>query len=84
MKNTLLSKFFAFVAAFMCVLGARADGEYDFVYMNIRYAITSANTVEVVAPNVSSPSGFWSIPDKVTRNDGTTYRVTSIGNRAFL
>ena len=61
---------------------------YDFSYTyqgkTLYYNITSDNTVEVTYHgNINYVSGDVVIPSSVT-NNGTTYSVTSIGNRAFL
>ena len=60
---------------------------YDFSYTyqgkTLYYNITSDNTVEVTYHgNINYVSGDVVIPSSVT-NNGTTYSVTSIGNRAF-
>ena len=60
---------------------------YDFSYTyqgkTLYYTITSSNTVEVAYhENINYVSGDVVIPSSVT-NNGTTYSVTSIGDRAF-
>ena len=63
---------------------------YDFSYTyqgkTLYYTITSSNTIEVTYYNRyyndNYVSGDVVIPSSVT-NNGTTYSVTSIGDRAF-
>ena len=57
--------------------------DYDFIYNNLKYVITSSNTAKVVGHVVASPSGSYSIPDVVTV-DGVTYRITEVGQEAFF
>jgi hypothetical protein len=56
-----------------------ADIAYDFVYNNLKFAITSSTTAKVVGTTASTPSGNWAIP---TVANG--YNITAIGNSAFL
>ncbi|MCI7700562.1 MAG: leucine-rich repeat domain-containing protein [Candidatus Onthomorpha sp.] len=84
-----LSRLIIMVAICMLSLHAMA---YDFSYTHqgktLYYNITSDNTVEVTYPsdnyfqNNNYVSGDVVIPSSVT-NNGTTYSVTSIGDRAF-
>ena len=62
-----------------------ASNNYDFSNGGIYYAITGANTVEVVGKNGSSGnsySGSISIPTNVSYG-GVNYSVTGIGDYAF-
>lgn len=79
MKKLLLLRLLAITAGLLCTLSAMADVAYDFVYNNLKFAITSSTTAKVVGTTVSTPSGQWSIPS--TANG---YNVTAIGNSAFL
>ncbi|MBQ1737574.1 MAG: leucine-rich repeat protein, partial [Muribaculaceae bacterium] len=65
-----------------CALGASAADTYDFTSSNLQYVITGTNTAKVVGHVLASPSGSYSIYGTVT-NEGTTYRVTEIGEGAF-
>jgi len=70
--------------------------QYDFSVVcstgqTLYYNITSDSTVSVTYPDYSyndfyyghsRPSGYLIVPDSVT-NEGTSYRVTSIGANAF-
>ena len=60
-----------------------AAADYDFVYNNVYFKITSTTnkTVEVV----QKPNGYcgaWIIPDDPVYN-GVTWTCTAIGDRAF-
>lgn len=71
----------------VCMLAATAVA-YDFSSTHkgkeLYYDITSATTVKVTYPSYGSDyaSGDVVIPTEVA-NNGTTYRVTSVGNNAF-
>ena len=54
----------------------------NFSVGGLYYSITSANTVQVVAPTTGNYTGAITIPEKVIYN-ATTYRVTAIGDDAF-
>ena len=56
----------------------RDTPDYDFDYSNLLFVITSSNTVKVVGPKVSNPSGSWSIPATAQG-----YKVTEIAANAF-
>ena len=55
---------------------------YDFVVNGIYYIINSDGTTVSVISGNDSYSGNVTIPSTVTYN-GTTYGVTTIGNKAF-
>ena len=60
-------------------LGALTDdAEYDFLYWNLKFVITSSTTVMCIGP-ATAPNGSWVIP-----NIANGYRVTEIGREAFL
>lgn len=71
----------------VCMLAATAVA-YDFSSTHkgkeLYYDITSATTVKVTYPSYGSDyaSGDVVIPTEVA-NNGTTYRVTTVGNNAF-
>ena len=64
---------------FFALVATTALWAYDFQSGDLYYNITSDSTVEVTEGNYS---GEIIIPETVTYN-GTTYRVTSIGEEAF-
>ena len=77
-----LSRLIIMVAICMLSLHSMAyDFSYTYQGKTLYYTITSSNTVQV-ANNYGSVSGDVVIPSSVT-NNGTTYSVTSIGERAF-
>ena len=76
-----LSRLITLVAICMLSLHAMAyDFSYTYQGKTLYYTITSSNTVKVAGS--SSVSGDVVIPSSVT-NNGITYSVTSIGDRAF-
>ena len=82
MNKNYLHLLTALVVWLTCALGASAADTYDFTSSNLQYVITGTNTVKVVGHVLASPSGSYSIYGTVT-NEGTTYRVTEIGEGAF-
>ncbi len=72
----------ALVVWLTSALGASAADTYDFTAYNLQYVITSSTTAKVVGHVLASPSGSYEIYGTVT-NEGTTYRVTEIGEGAF-
>ncbi|MDY5921833.1 MAG: leucine-rich repeat domain-containing protein [Candidatus Onthomorpha sp.] len=84
-----LSRLITMVAICMLSLHAMAyDFSCTYQEKTLYYTITSSNIVEVTYPsdnyfqNNNYVSGDVVIPSSVT-NNGTTYSVTSIGDRAF-
>ena len=82
MKKNHLHLLTALVVWLTCALGASAADTYDFTAYNLQYVITSSTTAKVVGHVLASPSGSYEIYGTVT-NEGTTYRVTEIGEGAF-
>ncbi len=82
MNKNYLHLLTALVVWLTCALGASAADTYDFTAYNLQYVITGTNTVKVVGHVLASPSGSYNIYGTVT-NEGTTYRVTEIGEGAF-
>ena len=82
MNKNYLHLLTALVVWLTCALGASAADTYDFTSFNLQFVITGTNTVKVVGHVLASPSGSYSIYGTVT-NEGTTYRVTEIGEGAF-
>ena len=82
MKKNHLHLLTALVVWLTCALGASAADTYDFTAYNLQYVITGTNTAKVVGHVLASPSGSYEIYGTVT-NEGTTYRVTEIGEGAF-
>ena len=82
MNKNYLHLLTALVVWLTCALGASAADTYDFTSSNLQYVITGTNTAKVVGHVLASPSGSYSIYGTVT-NEGTTYRVTEIGEGAF-
>jgi formylglycine-generating enzyme required for sulfatase activity len=82
MKKNYLHLLTALVVWLTCALGASAADTYDFTAYNLQYVITSSTTAKVVGHVLASPSGSYEIYGTVT-NEGTTYRVTEIGEGAF-
>ena len=82
MNKNYLHLLTALVVWLTCALGASAADTYDFTSSNLQYVITSSTTAKVVGHVLASPSGSYSIYGTVT-NEGTTYRVTEIGEGAF-
>ena len=78
MRDRLLLRAFAIVAALTFALGASAAVEYDFVYGNLQYVITSPTTAKLVGHSATFPSGAYYIPD-----EANGYRITAIGDRAL-
>lgn len=81
MKQSILFRLFALVAALACALGASG---YDFVLDNVCYDITGSNTVAVARRSQygGGYTGELTIPATVTYS-GNTYTVTSVGRDAF-
>ena len=83
MKTTLLKT----LAAIACLLCSIVASAHDFKVDGIYYDITSniAKTVKVVYDGnfYAEYTGTVVIPETVTSYNGTTYRVTSIGEGAF-
>ena len=82
MNKNYLHLLTALVVWLTCALGASAADTYDFTSSNLQFVITGTNTVKVVGHVIASPSGSYEIYGTVT-NEGTTYRVTEIGEGAF-
>ena len=82
MNKNYLHLLTALVVWLTCALGASAADTYDFTAYNLQYVITGTNTAKVVGHVLASPSGSYNIYGTVT-NEGTTYRVTEIGEGAF-
>ena len=82
MNKNYLHLLTALVVWLTCALGASAADTYDFTASNLQYVITGTNTAKVVGHVLASPSGSYTIYGTVT-NEGTTYRVTEIGEKAF-
>ena len=82
MNKNYLHLLTALVVWLTCALGASAADTYDFTAYNLQYVITSSTTAKVVGHVLASPSGSYEIYGTVT-NEGTTYRVTEIGEGAF-
>lgn len=80
-KKSLLIRVLALVACISCALGASA---YSFEVNDIYYTITGTNTVEVDMKyyHAHTYTGDVTVPETVSYN-GTTYRVTSVGELAF-
>lgn len=80
-KKSLFIRVLALVTCITCAIGASA---YSFEVNNIYYTITGTNTVEVdmKAYNAHTYTGDVTVPETVSYN-GTTYRVTSVGELAF-
>jgi hypothetical protein len=80
-KKSLLIRVLALVACISCAIGASA---YSFEVNNIYYTITGTNTVEVDMKyyHAHTYTGDVTVPATVSYN-GTTYRVTSVGELAF-
>lgn len=74
-----MRKLILFIALVLMSISATAT---DFSVGGLYYSITSANTVQVVAPTTGKYTGAITIPETVTYN-ATTYRVTAIGDDAF-
>ncbi len=74
-----MRKLFLFIASVLMSVSAMAA---DFSVDGLYYSITSANTVQVVAPTTGKYTGAITIPETVTYN-ATIYRVTAIGDDAF-
>ncbi len=53
--------------------------DYDFIYMNLKFVVTSPTTAMCIGPAIPNPSGGWSIPDVANG-----YMVTEVGERAFF
>lgn len=66
------------VTAFAADIPARGEDEFD--YQGLRYKKLSSSTVSVVGPVEVQTERV--IPETVV-NNGTTYTVTEIGDRAF-
>jgi len=73
------TKLFLLIASVLMTVSAMAA---NFSVGGLYYSITSANTVQVVAPTTGKYTGDITIPETVTYN-ATTYRVTAIGDDAF-
>lgn len=67
----------ALITALCCSIASAYDFEVDGIYYNY----LSSTTVEVTS-RTNGYSGEVSIPESVTYS-GSTYNVTSIGDRAF-
>lgn len=67
------------VLALLLIVKMAVLGQGEFEVDGIKYVFTSEETVSVVSNNYS---GDIIIPEHIVYN-GTTYSVTSIGNRAF-
>ena len=74
-----MRKIFTFIASVLVSVSTMAA---NFSVGGLYYSITSANTVQVVAPTTGKYTGAITIPEIVTYN-ATTYRVTAIGDDAF-
>lgn len=82
----------SFLIAFLCcAFSAQAyDAEVDGIYYNFSYTYTEVVTLTLSVTHLSNNSSFNEsaytgavvIPETVTY-EGTTYRVTGIGSRAF-
>ena len=71
---------FTFLAVMCCMV---MNAQTTFEVEDIKYSVTSENTVEVVA-NYGNYRGSVVIPATVTNPDGgKTYNVTGIGDNAF-
>lgn len=72
------------IAVALCVVTSLSASAYDFVVDDIYYTITGTMTVSVSNNGSSNTySGDVVIPSTVT-NDGTTYFVTAIDDKAFM
>ncbi len=71
-----------FVMAVMVCAGAFTLSAADFLVDGIYYNVINDNEVEVTSTDSVKYEGEVFIPETVD-NDGTTYRVTRIGNDAF-
>ena len=77
MKKRFILRSLALISCLAFSLGIHAADDYDFIYYNLKFVITSSTTVKVVGP-AESPQSSWTIP-----NEANGYDVTEIGSGAF-